>query len=88
MGALGLPARAPAWHRRLRGLRIVRRHAGRPLRQPYEYGGSYLFDDYGYSFPFDGFDGSSGGNSNGSGYHTYEAIKEAAGDLPSEIRGR
>ena len=52
---------------------------------PYEYGGSYLFDDYGYSFPFDGFDGSSGGNSNGSGYHTYEAIKEAAGDLPSEI---
>ena len=52
---------------------------------PYEYGGSYPFDDYGYSFPFDGFDGSSGGNSNGSGYHTYEAIKEAAGDLPSEI---
>lgn len=52
---------------------------------PYEYGGSYLFDDYGYSFPFDGFDGSSGGNSNGSEYHTYEAIKEAAGDLPSEI---
>ncbi|MFR1639704.1 MAG: hypothetical protein ACLSVD_11395 [Eggerthellaceae bacterium] len=51
----------------------------------YEYGGSYLFDDYGYSFPFDGFDGSSGGNSNGSEYHTYEAIKEAAGDLPSEI---
>lgn len=35
--------------------------------------------------PIDGFDGSSGGNSNGSGYHTYEAIKEAAGDLPSEI---
>ena len=55
---------------------------------PYEYGGSYLFDDYGYSFPFDGFDGSSGGNSNGSGYHTYEAIKEAAGDLPSEKIGR
>ena len=52
---------------------------------PYEYGGSYPFDDYGYSFPFDGFDGSSGGNSNGSEYHTYEAIKEAAGDLPSEI---
>ena len=30
----GLPARAPAGHRRLRGLRIVRRHARRPLRQP------------------------------------------------------
>lgn len=38
-------------------------------------------DDYGYSYPY----GDSYGNSNGANERSYEAIKEAAGDLPNEI---
>lgn len=48
-----------------------------------EYDGPYdpFSDDYSYNYPY----GDSSGSYDGSGYLTYEAIKEAAGDLPNEI---
>lgn len=48
-----------------------------------EYDGPYdpFSDDYGYNYPY----GDSADSYDGSGYLTYEAIKEAAGDLPNEI---
>lgn len=44
-----------------------------------EYDGLYdpFSDDYGYTYPY--------GNSNGADSRSYEAIKEAVGDLPNEI---